>query len=119
MMPHRKEWMSEDQWWCWQMLARVRKGFHHIYAEPREFGNGIKVNVHYSLSTYDFDVLTRLVVAAHQWCVRVEITHSGPRMVGIVMHRRKTREGSMMDRHPAIYEAVDEMVSEIRCGPSE
>ena len=116
-MPHRKEWMTDDQWHCWQMLARVRKGFHHINGNPRPWGTGIKVSVPDGWSTFDFDQLTRLVVACHQWCVRVEVVASSPRRLGLCLWKRK-REGLMYQRHPTIYDAVDGMVANIGSSPA-
>lgn len=53
------------------------------------------------------DLLTRLVVMAHNSCIRVVLASSGPRMVGIILHKRESREGSISDRHPTIWEAID------------
>lgn len=59
------------------------------------------------LSTFDFDILTRLVVAAHEACVRVSIQNSGPGMVKIMLHPRNGREGNFAERHPTIENAVE------------
>jgi hypothetical protein len=65
--------------------------------------------VYDGLSTFDFDYLTRLVVLAHDRCVRVAIVSSAPRRLGLTLHRRAGREGAMHERHPTIEEAVERM----------
>lgn len=60
----------------------------------------------YSIATWDFDQLTRLVLAAHHYCVRVELENGGPRRVKIILHARK-REGSIYERHPTIQQAIE------------
>lgn len=85
---------------CMQVLSYTVGGLHH--AETiRRYGRGFKTSLaaHY-LSTYDFDRLTRLVAAAHYYCVRVELTQSSPHMIGVVLHARDTREGGISKRHP-------------------
>lgn len=58
------------------------------------------------LSTYDPDYLTRLVLLAHDRCVRAELVPGGPRRVRIAIWQRNTREGSSMVRHPTIEQAL-------------
>ncbi len=53
-----------------------------------------------SLSTWDFNTLTRLVVGAHDFCIRVEIEPCNFRFLRCFFHPRRTREGSAMARHP-------------------
>lgn len=104
---HRKPWMTDDQWACAQMIADVFGGFHHLVGKITEFGQGINTNCYSGvLATFDFDRLTRLVLLAHDRCIRVEIISSGPNRVGIAAWKRKTRNGSMSQRHPTIDEAI-------------
>lgn len=90
-----------------RVLARAYAGIHHVegWSRRRPWGDGLVVTVPGGLSTYDFDVLTRLVVAAHDECVRVQIEPGGPRQLRLAFHVRQ-REGSMFERHPTIEEAV-------------
>lgn len=85
---------------CLKVISYTVGGLHH--AETiRRHGRGLKTSMHSSyLSTFDFDRLTRLVAAAHYYCVRVELAQSTPRMIGIVLHARDTREGDIGKRHP-------------------
>lgn len=60
---------------------------------------------HTNWSTFDFDKLTRLVIGAHEDCIRVEMEACAPGRMRIMMHRRQ-REGRMYERHPDIYKAI-------------
>jgi hypothetical protein len=103
----RPEWMSDDQWYCAEMVAELVGGFHHVYGKFHPYGKGIKTSVFTGwLSTFDFDRLTRLVFLAHDRCVRVDVVSSGPRLVGLTLHRRHSREGRMYERHPTIEGAL-------------
>ena len=64
--------------------------------------------LHYGdIATYDFDDLTRLVFAAHEFCVRISIQNGGPRRLKIVVHDRKFRvSDSTPTRHPTIDTAL-------------
>lgn len=100
--------MSEAQRACFDLLCKVFHGEHHAPERIYAFGRGIKCNAEsHRLSTFDFDYLTRLVVLAHDACVRVEIVSSGPGRIGLVLHKRAGRTGSSYDRHPTIEEAIE------------
>lgn len=87
------------------VLADTFRGLHNVPGKIKPCGNGIEVNIYHSLATFDFDNLTRLVLSAHQNCVRVEI---GPAMrrIKIMIHPRQ-REGQMYQRHPTIEQAIE------------
>jgi len=105
--PYRKEWMSDDQYECAEMFADLFRGWHHVNGPIHEHGTGICHNTHSCrLATFDFDMLTKIVIMSHDRCIRAEITHSGPRMLKIVLHKRHTREGQMHDRHPTMEQAI-------------
>ena len=61
------------------------------------------------LATYDNDTLTRLVIAAHDKGVRVQIGACTPRAIRVSMWTRPDREGSMGKRHPTIETAIAKM----------
>lgn len=107
-LPHgRQKWMSDAQYDCALMFADCVRGFHHIEGKVRPWGEGITVGCNASRwATIDFDLLTRLVLMAHERCIRVALKQSGPRMVGFTLFKRK-REGRVYDRHPTIYEAIE------------
>lgn len=85
-------------------------GLHHCPDIKKQPASGDfarwEVNNFGMLATFDSDILTRLVVAAHDKCVRVSIQSSGPRMVKIVLHPRHGREGDFSRRHPTIEDAI-------------
>lgn len=84
-----KATMTEAQRACFELLCDVFHGEHHAPERIYAFGRGIKCNAEsHRLSTFDFDYLTRLVVLAHDACVRVEIVSSGPGRIGLVLHKR-------------------------------
>ena len=105
---YRKDWMTDDQWECYQMLADINGGFHHLHGKVHEWGYGIKFNTWHTsgLSTFDFDLLTRAVIVAHDRMIRFSVVPSGPRMVGFELFKRHSRSGSMSERHPTIEESI-------------
>ena len=71
------------------------------------YGKGCRFKLYpRALATYDFDGLTRLVIGAHEQCIRVEIEPVNMQLIAIVMHPRQ-RDGSMYERHPSIEQAVE------------
>jgi len=98
--------MTEKQVACFDLLCEVFRGEHHAPDKIYEWGNGIRCSTWTSLSTFDFDYLTRLVVLAHDRCIRVELVQSGPRRIGIVLHKREGRDGQVRARHPTIEDAI-------------
>lgn len=113
---HCTDWLSDktlnpDQRTCIEVLC-VGLGVS-IYNIPTNWKkmerhySGVTLSVHTSgFSTYDFDELTGLVVAAHKERVRVSIMPSGPRMLKIMLRKRK-EEGSMSARHPGLSDLVE------------
>lgn len=96
------------------VLAFTFRGLHnaprvhkHKVGEEWEYW---EVNAFGDLSTYDLDQLTRLVLAAHDNCVRASVQSSGPRMVKIALHPRFTRTGSINNKCPEF----DEHIAELR-----
>ena len=61
---------------------------------------------HTTFSTFDFAELTRLVIGAHDQCIRISIRPCAPNRMRIMMHKR-TRAGQMSARHPTIEEAIE------------
>lgn len=104
---HREAWMSADQWACAKLVADASGGFHNVDGDFKPCGYGIEVNVFAGgLSTFDTDRLTRLVLLAHDRCIRIELGASSPRRVKLRLHQRHVRTGSSMKRHPTIEEAL-------------
>lgn len=71
-----------------------------------DFGGGICFVVsHHGLATWDFNHLTRLVIGAHDRCIRLDIDARARNYLALMMWPRK-REGSMSQRHPTIEQAI-------------
>jgi hypothetical protein len=89
-----------------QLLSKVFGGMHHVYSARKE-------PLYWScepsgdLSTYDFDTLTRLVFAAHEFCIRVSIINGGPRALKIMLHPRDGTTGAIYTRHPTLIAAIE------------
>lgn len=66
----------------------------------------IKMNFRGSLSSFDFDGLTRLLFLAHDHCIRVEVRPCNPQLMTVLFHPR-LREGAMPLRHPTLEQAVE------------
>jgi hypothetical protein len=59
------------------------------------------------MATQDFNHLTRLVFAAHDHCVRIEVSPKAFRYLDITMHSGRGREGGTMESHPTIEGALE------------
>jgi hypothetical protein len=89
------------------VLAHTFGGIHHVpfWNRRRPWGRGVVVSVDSGIATFDGSTLTRLVVAAHDHCVRVTIMAGGPQMLKIGLTPRK-REGDVYDGHPTMEVAL-------------
>jgi hypothetical protein len=79
-------------------------GLHHVrkFTEHKETKySWWSCNVH-DLCTVDSDNLTRLVVAAVEYGIRVEIGTAGPRYLKLRMFPRYAREGAFHERAPRL-----------------
>lgn len=91
------------------MLADLVNGFHHLFGKIT--GDGRKDQVrcvleaHNCLATYDYRDLTRLVVMAHDRCIRAEIQPARGNALTIILSKR-SREGGQSDYHPTLEENV-------------
>lgn len=80
---------------------------HHSLVGWREphggflpWGDGVSMQVRYWLATYDSDALTRLVLAAHRFSVRVDIGPGrGFGLLRIVAHQRDSIADHLWGRH--------------------
>lgn len=97
-----------------RVLARSFGGIHHVEGWGRREYHGpntILVRIHTppgGLSTYDFDQLTRLVVAAHDEHVRLALHPGGPYGFKLVMTlRREWQTPTITDGHPTMEQALE------------
>lgn len=89
---------------CAWVLVRAYRGAHHV-PRVRVGDRWLETNHCGDLSTADGDLLTRLVVLAHDAAVRVEISSSGPYMVKVMLHPRR-RTNRNVTNHPTLEEAA-------------
>lgn len=89
-----------------KFFGKIYPGEHNIPGELKQYGSGWSVIHRGDIATYDFNMLTKLVVFAHDMCIRASIVPAGPQAVKICVHRRQ-REGSMVERHPELDEHID------------
>ena len=75
----------------------------------RVFPGGIEVRLQEILSTFDFDNLTRLVLAAHHWHVRVQIASCSRTTLQLMMHKRVAPEEAnhRWDGHPGLVDLAN------------
>jgi hypothetical protein len=86
-------------------FAALYQGEHHFPSKMQPYGEGWSMSHFGSLATFDADDLTRLVLLAHDRCIRVEVGQGGPNRLRIAIHKRE-REGRMYGRHPTIEQAI-------------
>jgi len=105
---YRLDWQSDDQWLCHLFLQKLFLGFHHMPRDPKPYGCGIELNFKPNyMSNFDYDMLTRMVIIAHNWGIRCEIDGSGPGMIKLRPWKRHKRDGEMYQRMPTIHEMVE------------
>lgn len=88
-------------------LAVIRGGYHHLNKVKECGPRGVETNVYAGISTFDDNLLTRIVLVAHQMGVRIEIGSSGPGRVKLMAHARYTSDDKnsgleFWDRHPSL-----------------
>lgn len=89
-------------------FAEFYQGEHHIpKGGVKEFGYGWMVeHDRGELATYDGNSLTRLVLMAHEKCIRVGVSPLGKTTLEIAIWKRQ-REGCMSERHPTLEQAIE------------
>lgn len=86
-------------------------GTHHLRKEVEKdmlpWGARWKLSIHENdLSSFDFSQLTKLVICAHHYAVRVSVQSAGMRLVVVLWERN--REGdNMSTRHPDLASVVE------------
>lgn len=99
-----------------QLLSRVFCGMHHIHS-LKKFPNGLYSRwtcIHHGdAATQDFDLMTRLVFAAHEYCCRVTLSNGGPRSMKVTISNRD-RSDSYTDGHQTIEQALEKWNSHAR-----
>lgn len=100
----------EDQHWndskqrCWDLLATWCGGDHNM--QPvLHWGAGLAMRWRGDVATHDSDMLTWLVILAHQHCCRVSISQHGLGYIRIQVWARKP-EGTWVERHPDLSDLI-------------
>lgn len=88
------------------VLAVTYHGLHHVdLRKAKEEPGYFSICVCGGVSTYDFDTLSRLVIAAHDACVRLDINGAAHGYLRLTFTDRK-RGGDVFTRHPQIDKAI-------------
>lgn len=82
-------------------------GEHRIPKSLENFGAGQCIAYSGDMATFDTDFLTRLVLLAHKYCIRVEIQPLNASFVRIAIWQRVAR-GNQFERHPTITKAIQD-----------
>lgn len=90
-------------------FSELYYGEHHLPSKVKEFGYGFVVEDFAGMATFDSSTLTRLVIMAHDQCIRAEIRPSNPRTMKICIWKRQGREGEMSLRHPTLEQAIEKL----------
>ena len=90
-----------------EFFSEIYGGAHHIQGEVKQFGDGWTVQNYNDLSTYDFNMLTRMVFLAHDKCYRLSIKQGAPSAVKVMIWKRHAREGKIYEMHPTIEQALE------------
>ncbi|MFP4345627.1 MAG: hypothetical protein ACLFU8_13110 [Anaerolineales bacterium] len=88
------------------LVGDVFFGIYHVQAllDKTDWTNPrwIEVQIDCDLSTVDNDLLTRLVVLAHDRMVRVSISGGWRSRLRLEFHKRDRREGAIWERYPTL-----------------
>ena len=94
---------------AWMPLHNIpRTGRNRTDGGFRKIYDGVEVHLRAGfgcLSTFDMDGLTRLVLAAHQYCCRVEVSAEA-RMLIIQVHPRTVGAEHLFERHPDLDDLI-------------
>ncbi len=94
------------------LLSTLLGGMHHLTSHTKivkiDWSNPYYIVVPFGrgLATYDGNLLTSLVVLAHDNLLRVEVNPRHRLYLELVFHKRKGREGWLSERMPTIEEHI-------------
>lgn len=76
--------------------------------EKAEFTpNYTVITIRSMMATFDFDQMTRLVILAHDYCVRVDVSARAPGYLQLIFHDRQRDGTKIYNRHPTIEAAIE------------
>lgn len=90
-------------------------GKHHVGKIKREGEGYVRFTYHGDFSTWDWTVMTRLVLACCRYAVRAEVGPGGPRAVSVLLSCRK-RSGAktQTEGHPDIWAVLENYEPDFR-----
>ena len=100
----KREDCTERQAIAWDMLDAWMGT--HLGWRIRACCDGIEFCPVGDLSTWDWNQLTNLVLYAHAYRVRVELSGAAPRYLRVRLHAREST-GSTTEGHPGLVELVE------------
>jgi len=117
MSTHPKNPPSEAGRRCLNFLNWLHRGIYHDatsvlrvdWSQSGEF-TGFVYRTHFEFCTYDSNLLTRLVVGAHDWAIRVSIRACNPRYLELILAPRvrvaPDRRYQLYYCHPTIEDGI-------------
>lgn len=95
-------------------------GWHHVFGEKRQCeGKQVSFWIHGGISTWDFNLLTKLVVAAHVVRIRAEVESHGFGRLKIWLNIREDNPNAWTQHHPSgegLKGEVDKLLCEVKGG---
>lgn len=101
--PNDQQW-NEGKQRCWELLSDLVGGEHHM-GNVWHCGKGLRMTTFRDFATYDSNLLTRLVLLAHDRLCRCGVANGGPRHIAIEVWPRKAT-GDFCTRHPGLSELI-------------
>ena len=89
-----------DQKHCWDLID-AWIGTHNV-KKIFECGKGLEFCTFYGLATHDMGNMTKLVLLAHQYRVRVEVSGAAPNYLRIRLHARDPNKRTTTEGHPGL-----------------
>jgi hypothetical protein len=98
--------MNQDE--ASDFFAEIFGGRHYVPPILKKYGEGWKITCGRNLATFDGNLLTRIVLLAHEKCIRVEVVPVNFGLLGIIVHKRQLNSTKLFERHPTIEQAIEE-----------
>lgn len=108
------------------VLGQVWAGIYHLQSEVLhkrvEWSHPyrIEIVIYGDLSTYDFDLLTKLVVLCHDNAIRFTVAPANSSHLRLMFHKRTRASAHISERHPSLEDAARGIrerigLNEIKC----
>lgn len=89
-----------EQKHCWDLID-AWIGTHNV-KKIFECGKGLEFCLRGDISTHDWNRMTLLVLLAHQYRVRVEVSGAAPNYLRIRLHARDPNKRTTIEGHPGL-----------------